>query len=154
MKVIQLSQAQLQENFKGSHSSNRWRKTHEHISLPCLASPREPEPTERPTHLWVRMPVCGRLQGTERRCQGWGTHEADTIATNALVSHSDSAKPNSQPSKEAYVIAQHREMRVELHILFLGRGGLWSTPSLRRETNTPFPAGGIIFPKEATCPPG
>lgn len=95
--------------------------------------------------MWVRMPVCGRLQGTERRCQGWGTHEADTISTNTLVSHSDSAKPNSQSSKEAYVIAKHREMRVELHILFLRLGGLWSTPALCRETNTPFTAGGIIF---------
>lgn len=73
------------------------------------------------------------------------THEADTISTNILVSHSDSAKPNSQSSKGAYVIAKHREMRVELHILFLSLGGLWSTPSLCRETNTPFTAGGIIF---------
>lgn len=84
--------------------------------------------------------------GDRTRCQGWGTHKADTMSMNTLVSHSDSATPNSQSSKEAYVIAKHREMGVELHILFLRvLLGMWSTPSLCRETNTPFAAGGIIF---------
>lgn len=92
--------------------------------------------------------------GDRTRCQRWGTHKADTMSTNTLVSHSDSAKPNSQSSKEAYVIAKHREMEVELHILFLPAWGnvVHSLP-LQGDKYSLY-SWRDHFPKEATRPPG
>ena len=102
--------------------------------------------------MWVRMPVWGRLQGTERRCQGWGAQEAEMMSTNTLVSHSDGAKPNRQSSsKEAYVIAEHREMGVKLHMLSLQAWGSVVHPLLLQGDKCSLCSWRDHFPKEATC---
>lgn len=102
------------------------------------------------------MPVWGRLQGPEERCQGWGTHKADMMSMSISVSHSHGAKPNSQSSKKAYVTAKPGEMGVKLHILFLQawRSVVHPLP-LHEDKKLPlqlegsFSKGGHLWPQNA-----
>lgn len=73
------------------------------------------------------------------------------MSPNTLVSHHHGAKPNSQSSKEAYVIAKHREMGVKLHILLLQAWGSVVHPLPLQGDENSLCSWRDHFPKEATC---
>lgn len=87
-----------------------------HAELPL----QELEPREAHTlvgkYSSVEKAVGDRNKGAKDR----GTHKANMMSTNALVSHSHGAKPNSLSSKEAYVIAKLGETGVKLQTVSPG----------------------------------